>query len=181
MRSLLAALCLLGLAAGAATPVSAASLDPLFQSLAEAEQPGTARTIADRIRSIWSRIDNPDAERALRDGVTALQSQQPDAALDFLNRAVELAPEHAQARFRRAQARFALDDAEGAMKDLATALDLEPRHFDALTMVGSLYLFDGNEARAAEALRRALALHPYHRTARAQLAAAEARGEGNRL
>lgn len=164
----------------AAVRGEAASLDPLFESLAAAEDRDTARTVAERIRAIWEKPEDPEAQRSLQDGITALESQQAETALDYLETAVEHAPDDAQAHFRRAQARFATEDTYGAMEDLATALELEPRHFDALTMVGTLYLMQGNETRAMEAFERALSVHPYHRTAKAQLATLQGpRGDGS--
>lgn len=164
----------------AAVRGEAASLDPLFDSLAKTEDRETARTIAERVRAIWEKPEDPQARRALQDGITALEAQEPEAALDYLDTAVEHAPQHAQTHFRRAQARFATQDTYGAMEDLATAVKLEPRHFDALTMAGTLYLMQGNDARAAEAFERALSVHPHHRTAKAQLATLQGpRGDGS--
>ncbi len=179
MKPLLALAVALPLAL-AAVRGEAASLDPLFDSLINAEDRETARTIAERVRAIWDRPDDPQVRRALQDGVTALEAQEPEAALDYLETAVEHAPDDAQAHFRRAQARFATEDSYGAMEDLATAVELEPRHFDALTMVGTLYLMQGNETRAIEAFERALDVHPYHRSARAQRATLQGpRGDGS--
>ena len=55
------------------------------------------------------------------------------AAEDLLDRAIDQAPNYAEAWNQRAFIRFLRDNDEGAESDIMRALELEPKHFGALS------------------------------------------------
>ena len=65
-----------------------------------------------------------------------------------------------------ARVNAAAGDDAGARADLETALRLEPRRFDALTMLSAVAERSGDKQQALSASRRALALQPMNQDLR---------------
>ena len=93
--------------------------------------------------------------------LTALHRKANKAAFDVLDKLVVVEPEWAEAWMQRATARFMDGDKFGAVEDLGQALSREPRHFGALSGLGSVLYSLGYEKRALEVYRRALAVRPH--------------------
>lgn len=82
----------------------------------------------------------------------------PMGALAAAEKAVELAPDDAQARLARAAALFDLCRLDEAEKGIAQAIDRDPRLADAYWLRGRVLTVKGDEPGAEKALARAVAL-----------------------
>lgn len=157
--ALLAAL--LGGAPPAAADQDAPELDRLFERLQQVEDQAVAERITGRIWEHWRRIDDPEAAAALEQGIVALQTGHHARAEAHFDRVVERAPGFAEGWNKRATARYLRGNMAGAASDIRRVLQLEPRHFGALSGLGLVYMELERHGAAIEAFERALALNPH--------------------
>jgi O-antigen ligase len=90
----------------------------------------------------------------------ARAGRSPAAQLSEARAAERLNPWSAQARYLQASALETLGRRGAARAELRGALDLEPRNFATLGLLGDVEVRAGNAARARAYYRRALALNP---------------------
>ena len=74
---------------------------------------------------------------------------------------VDIAPEYAEAWNKRATVHFLLGNLADSIADVDVTLDLEPRHFGALSGLGQIELQLGDPAAALSAFEAALLMHPH--------------------
>jgi Flp pilus assembly protein TadD len=135
-------------------------LDELFERLAKARDEEEANGVAAAIERVFQRSGSDTADLLLGRAMSAMERKENKAATEILDRLVEVEPDWAEAWSQRATARFMDGDRVGAVEDLGHALAREPRHFGALTGLGSILFHLGYEKRALEVFRRALQVHP---------------------
>ncbi|PRY94752.1 Tetratricopeptide repeat-containing protein [Hasllibacter halocynthiae] len=134
--------------------------------------------IAQRIERLWSRSGSQSVDYLLKRGRDALEDQDPEAAIDHLSAAIDHAPDFAQPYVDRAEAYYLAGRPGLALYDLRRAIELEPRHYDALAGMG-LVLSELDEPEIAlEALRGALAIHPAYPDVEALIEMIEAELQG---
>jgi Flp pilus assembly protein TadD len=88
-------------------------------------------------------------------GAEELFAQRPETALNYLEKAVQLAPDFAAAYGNLGIVRRRLGDVEGAFEAYRMALEIEPRFSTILANLAVLYQSLGREAEAHAALRAA--------------------------
>lgn len=136
----------------------AGDLDELFGRLSRGE--GWRVAESDILRE-WSRSGSASMDLLLKRGEEALDAGDLEAAIGHLTALTDHAPDFA-AGFQTRAAAFAAAGRYGpAAADLARALQLEPRHFLALTQLGALLEDMGDHAAALAAYRRSLQIHPH--------------------
>src|SRR5215212_365930 len=140
-----------------------ATLDELFARLAGAKDETEANGVASLIERRWMRSGSDTADLLLARAGEAIKGKDYPLAIELLDRVIALQPGWAEAWNRRATAFYLLDDPVSAVADLRKTLAREPRHFAGL---GHIYMANGDKARALEAYRKALAIHPYLDTVR---------------
>ena len=162
----------------AAKPAEAPrSLDSLFERLAKASDAEEAKGVASLIERRWMRSGSDVADLLMNRAAQAMsegaQGRPPggeaqDApvqdlplAIELLDRVIQLEPGWAEAWNRRATAFFMLGDMERALLDVRETLHREPRHFSAIAGLGHIFHGLGDDRKAIQAYRRALALHPH--------------------
>lgn len=138
----------------------AARLDALFAALAEAET-GEHGRIEQEIRRIWSRSGSDTADLLLARGRTALEARNFVRAIHHLTALVEIAPDFAEGWNLRATAFFARGDLGPSLTDIERTLELEPRHFGALSGLAVILEQMGREPEALAAYREARRLNPH--------------------
>src|SRR5690606_20357435 len=117
---------------------SGRGLDELFTQLAEADSPDAGDRVARAIVDRWSRSGSAAIDLLLQRGLQALGSGNPQAAIDHMTALIDHAPDVAQAYQLRATAYYQLGYQGPAIADLGLALELEPRHFIAMTGLATL-------------------------------------------
>ena len=142
-------------------PLSAQSgrLDGLFERLARAGE-GEWQAIEEEIWNAWLHSGSAAMDLLLERGRKAMQAEDWEAAIAHFTALVDHAPDFAEGWNARATAYFNAGLYGPALADIARALQLEPRHFGALTGLGVILEETGNGKAALEAYRRALAIHP---------------------
>ena len=161
MRAFLIAIALL---AALAAPAGADQRDPrlsgLFEKLKAAESVETAQPIESEIWTIWAQSDNDDVNLLMGLGVNAMARADYRTALELFDKMIEAAPGFSEGWNKRATVYYLIGDYERSRADVAKTLELEPRHFGALSGLGLIFLAEGDDERALDAFRRALAVNP---------------------
>jgi tetratricopeptide (TPR) repeat protein len=84
-----------------------------------------------------------------------------DVALKLLDAVIKLRPDYIEGWNRRATLYYMQNDYARSLADIAQVLSREPRHFGALAGLGMIMQDLGEEKRALEAFRKALAVNPH--------------------
>jgi tetratricopeptide (TPR) repeat protein len=92
---------------------------------------------------------------------TAMDAQKTDVALKLLDAVVKLRPDYIEGWNRRATLYYLKNDYAHSLEDIQQVLIREPRHFGALAGLGMIMQDIGDERRALEAFRKALAVNPH--------------------
>ena len=174
LRRLLVALLLAsGLGLGAPAVARADQTDPrldgLFQRLKATTEEAEAEDIEARIWQIWIRADEGESARLMREGILAMSRRAYPEALARFDALVERAPEFAEAWNKRATVYYLVGDYAASVGDIARTLELEPRHFGALSGLGLIYLELDEPAAALRSFEAALVIHPHLGGTRAQI------------
>lgn len=150
------------LAAGSAALAdqSDGRLDGLFARL-QAAGPVEAQQVEGEIWQIWTQSDDGAVRGLMRDGLAAMQRGDYRHALAKFDQMVVVAPGFAEGWNKRATVHYLLGNYGQSLSDIAKALELEPRHFGALSGRGLVYVKLEDERRALDAFEAALAVHPH--------------------
>jgi tetratricopeptide (TPR) repeat protein len=110
----------------------------------------------------------------------AIDEQKFDVALDFLDQVTVLQPTYAEGWNRRATVHFMMQSFGKSMSDIDHTLQLEPRHFGALSGLAQIMKDSGRKALALDAYQRVLAIYPMMRSAQSEVStlSEELAGEG---
>jgi tetratricopeptide (TPR) repeat protein len=154
------------------TPASRAErLDKLFSDLKRERNEKAAGRIADRIVRTWSTSGSASIDLMMQWTQKAIGEQKFDVALDFLDEVVTLQPDFAEGWNRRATVHFMMKNYAKSMADIDRTLELEPRHFGAISGLAQIMADTGRKKQALEAWRRVLDIYPMLRSAQNQVAA----------
>lgn len=144
-------------------------------------EPAAAQRISKEIELEWSKSGSVALNMLLQRGRDALEEEDYKIAVGHLTALTDHAPDFAEGWHTRARAYFALDLYGPAIEDLGMALRLNPDHYQALFGLGVMFGEIGDNRRAEEAFRRALALHPHFEEAQEALKRLERTGIGREL
>jgi tetratricopeptide (TPR) repeat protein len=135
-------------------------LDQLFADLASSEG-GDAEVIQRRIGEVWSRSGSDSMDYLLTRGREAMEAEEYDKAVDHLTALVELEPDFAEGWNARATAYYLQDDYWSSVADIQKVLELEPRHFGALSGLAIMLERVEADAAALAAYRATLEVNPH--------------------
>jgi tetratricopeptide (TPR) repeat protein len=136
------------------------NLDRLFAALKVAPDEESAKYIENRIWAIWLASSSDTANLLMGRVKTATDNKDFDLAIRLLNAIIDIRPDFTEAWNRRATVYYTKKDFGRALADIHEVLAREPRHFGALSGLGIILQELGDEKRALDAFRRALAIHP---------------------
>lgn len=155
---------ILWLAIAGTVPASAAQddqrLDKLFELLQNAKSPQEARVIEESIWKIWLHADREFLNTLMRQGTKAMSDKDFELAAESFNALVELAPDMAEAWNKRATMYYLQGNYKASIADVQRTLELEPRHFGALTGLGLMYEALGEKGAALKAFKEGLKYNP---------------------
>ncbi len=148
-----------------AVPAQAMQDDPrlarLFVALHSTQSPGWAQYLEQTIWGIWTETADPETNRLMEKGLTAMAGDEAQAALAAFNDVVKRQPNYAEGWNKRATVEYLLNQFDASIADILHTLQLEPRHFGALSGLGGIYLAQGNKEAALKAFSAALAIDPH--------------------
>lgn len=143
------------------TPPRAASLDELFERLGKTTDESEAKGITASIERRWMRSGSDTADLLMDRAMQAVRSEDQALAVELLDRVIALRPDWAEAWNKRATVFFMMGDTTRSMADIREVLAREPRHYGALAGMGMIMKGSGDDKRAFEAFKKALALNPF--------------------
>jgi tetratricopeptide (TPR) repeat protein len=137
------------------------NVDFLFGALKVAPDENSAKAIADRIWAVWLESGGDTTNLLITRVRSAIESKDLDLAIQLLDGIIAFKPEYVEGWNQRATVYYMKKDYTRALGDLSEVLKREPRHFGALFGVGVIMQEFGDDRRALEVYRRALALDPH--------------------
>ncbi|MCZ6709649.1 MAG: tetratricopeptide repeat protein [Gammaproteobacteria bacterium] len=142
-----------------------ARLDELFLVIQQTEITVEASEAEDRIWEIWLQHDNASTQARLAEGIVEMNANPRDALRTF-HQLIEQFPDFAECWNKRATLYYILGDYTASERDIQRTLELEPRHFGALSGLGLINLANGEYVKAKSVFEAVLRIHPHARGAR---------------
>ena len=148
--------------------------DPRLDSLFAELQRTTNQTAADGlVTEIWQRWtafeDDPRATNMMAIGIRQMNLGQFDNAERIFSDLARTHPQHAEVWNKRATVRFMRGNDVGSRRDIARVIDLEPRHFGALSGLGMINIRAGDLPAALQAFEAAVRVNPHMDQAEAMI------------
>ncbi|MGE0006787.1 MAG: tetratricopeptide repeat protein [Parvibaculaceae bacterium] len=141
--------------------IRAEQLDKLFARLIKGEDDDEARKTEQSIWELWMTSDSPTADALLAQAMKASAANETAAALSILDNLIEVHPDYAEAWNKRATVYFLIGRYNDSLADIDRVLELEPRHFGALSGRGMIKRRQGDLAAARAAFEEALIFNPH--------------------
>jgi tetratricopeptide (TPR) repeat protein len=148
-----------------------ARLGPLFARLQTTSSATEAEAIEQRIWAIWGECEDAEANALMREGVVAMAQGQYPVALERFNHLVAQAPDCAEAWNKRATLYYLMGNYQASVLDIRRTLELEPRHFGALSGLGLIYDAIDDPAAALRGFEAAVAINPHLDTTKERIKA----------
>jgi len=162
LRRIVALLLVLAVAPAFADDASdRAAIDALFTELRVAPDEASAKRIDEQIWQHWVAPSDPALAQRMREVLTQRYTGNVMAAIRLLDQMVLDYPTYAEAWNQRATLYYAIGDYDHSLADCNRVLELEPRHFGALSGRSMMYLALGKRALALRDMAAALAVHPF--------------------
>jgi tetratricopeptide (TPR) repeat protein len=136
-------------------------LDFLFGALKAAPDEASAKHVEARIWALWMQTSSDTAALLMSRAKAAMDAKNADVALKLLDAVIKLRPEYVEAWNRRATIYYLQNDYSRSLADIEQVLSREPRHFGALAGLGMIMQELGDDKRALDAFRKALAVNPH--------------------
>lgn len=136
-------------------------LDFLFGALKAAPDEASAKHVEARIWAMWQQTPSDTTALLMARVKAATEAQQIDVAIKLLDAVIRLRPDYVEGWNRRATLYYLKNDYAHSLQDIEQVLAREPRHFGALSGLGMIMQDVGDDKRALEAFRRALAINPH--------------------
>lgn len=160
LNPVVAALLPLILTCAVALAQDSAKLDGLFDRLKTAGEEEAGR-IEREIWIEWSKSGSPALDLLLQRGSDALALGDSMLAVEHFTALIDQAPEFAEGWNARATAYYQAGEFGPSVADIAKVLELNPRHFGALSGLAAILEEAGKPERALEVYKAALAIHPH--------------------
>ena len=138
-----------------------AALDKLFAQLHDAPDAATANALSNQIWALWTTPSDPDLAARMRDVMEARVMRDIQTTIKLLDALIADYPAYAEGWNQRATMYYMIGDFEASIADCAKVLELEPRHYGALSGRALMYLQQGKRSLALKDMKAALELHPF--------------------
>jgi tetratricopeptide (TPR) repeat protein len=148
---------------GAISPLGAADqldLDTLFAKLRDPATGAKVLSIEPKIWDQWMHGGTDKQNEALAKASAAMNFGDFKVAEAMLDELLAETKTYPEVWNKRATLYFILGRFEESLTDIVKTLDLEPRHFGALSGRGMIYQRMGRNAEALIAFKQALEIHP---------------------
>jgi tetratricopeptide (TPR) repeat protein len=156
-------------------------LPELFGQLKTTHSPAEADALQQAIWSVWMESANAEVNLLMLEGMDAMNQGDFKRALTAFDSMVEVAPGFAEGWNKRATVEFLDGDLKASVADIRKTLELEPRHWGALSGLGQIYLALDDDEAALRAFKGALEINPHLAAVRAKIQEIEAKLEKRKI
>jgi len=156
-------------------------LDRLFAVLHTSKDAREIALAENLIWEIWNTHDDFEVARLMRRALFAMANERNGDALRIFDEVIRSHPDFAEAWNKRATLYFTMGELDRSRADVERTLELEPRHFGALSGLGQIELLSGNRDKALAAFEHALDANPHLEGARAMARRLRAQKAGQDL
>ncbi len=125
-----------------------------------APDPMAAYSLERMIWRIWIHAGDSAVDERVVDEISLMNGGEFPASLAAFDDVVRMAPGHAEGWNKRATVHYLMGDFEAFVRDIRKTLELEPRHFGALSGMGLIYSALGNDKEALKVYERVLEINP---------------------
>ncbi|MBC6440076.1 MAG: tetratricopeptide repeat protein [Rhodospirillales bacterium] len=164
-RMMLAAMGLFTALTMSVSPALAAQDDPrldgLFAQLHATSDPAQSQLLQSYIWAIWVEAYDEELNALMTGGTRAMQVGDLQLAIGYFSQLIDVAPDFAEAWNKRATVYYMIGRYDESIADCMKALELEPRHFGALSGLGLIYSARDEPEQALYWFREALAQNPH--------------------
>ena len=136
-------------------------LADLFSLLQTTDAANDAAVATNLIWAIWHQSDDDRINQLMRQGLTQMSSRDYADAVATFSEMIDLDAGFAEAWNKRATVHYLMGDYGASVKDIDRTLELEPRHFGALSGLGLIMIALENEEAAIAAFEATLAVNPF--------------------
>ena len=137
-------------------------IDKLFIQLKSALNFENSKKIEDKIWDLWTTHPSKNnLTKLLADGSSAMMDNKLDAAYDKFTEVIELDPNWAEAWNKRATVLYLMGKYELSQADINKVLEIEKRHFGALSGQGLVQIALKNYEKAIDSYIKAHRIHPF--------------------
>jgi len=134
----------------------------LFADLANASSELEGKHIEDAIWRLWfDQSPTADIRSWLDAGIERRDAYDYEAAEKHFDKVVMAAPDYAEGYNQRAFIRFLRDNFSAAKIDLEKTLELEPKHFGAMSGLFHVLFRQNKQDEAMRSLQQAVTVHPW--------------------
>jgi tetratricopeptide (TPR) repeat protein len=159
---------------------SADRLDGYFTQLKRTRDPIVAGELTAKIWAVWNDSGSATVNLLIHWANEDMAKQKYPAALDFLDQAIALKPDYAEAWNKRATLHYHAGNYKKSMEDIAHVLALEPRHFGALSGMATILEESGKDEAAMRMWERLLDVYPADRESQNHLKTLSEKLDGSR-
>ena len=140
-------------------------LDKLFDQLIEVNDSNNAEQLEKKIWSVWNEHPNNDKlTDKLEFGTELMQYGDYNFALKVFNNIIITDPQWSEAWNKRATLYFLMNDFTNSLNDIEKVLNMEPRHFGALSGQARIFIKLQKYEKAIKSIERALEFYPTFRS-----------------
>ncbi|MFK7892467.1 MAG: tetratricopeptide repeat protein [Granulosicoccus sp.] len=135
-------------------------LESLFEQLRSAKDSAVAQQIESRIWQIWFEAPDANAQLLVSQIDQAVAARRLQIGLQLADQLVDSNPDYAEAWNKRATINYLMGDNDQSVADIRKTLELEPRHFGAISGLGLIFIRQGNIRAAQDAFEQVLNISP---------------------
>jgi tetratricopeptide (TPR) repeat protein len=133
----------------------------LYALLATAPDDKSATKVRQALQQVWLTSGSETIDLLMIRALKAQKAKKDAVSLKLLDAVVDLAPDYAEGWNRRAYIHYKRRDYRAAAGDLRRTLALDPKHFRALSGLGTILTESGDDAGALKVFERLIDINPH--------------------
>jgi len=135
-------------------------LDSLFELLKTSTYPTERDAIETMIWDCWMDSGDPEINALMEQGTQAMALRNYSRAISTFTKIIKEKPDFAEGWNKRATAYYLRGNFKSSVEDIKRTLELQKRHFGALSGLGLIYTAIGDDRAALKAFEAVMEIHP---------------------